>query len=129
MRYMRRGVSWAAAAVLAGTSLAACGGGGGDSTGKAKSGSDASSSADQVGVKDFAFSPKSIDVKTGTTVTWTNRDGFDHSVQIDELKLVGPKFGPVTQPGTFSHRFDDPGTYAYICGIHNSMKGTVVVTS
>lgn len=82
-----------------------------------------------VAVKDFAFGPKSISVKTGGTVTWTNQDSFDHSVQIDSLDFDGPKFGPQTMPATFSHRFTKAGTYAYICGVHNSMTGTVVVTN
>ena len=83
----------------------------------------------EVTVKDFVFSPDAIRVKSGATVTWTNKDDFDHSVQIDSLDFDGPKFGPVTQPATFSHQFSKPGTYKYICGVHNSMTGTVIVTS
>ena len=84
---------------------------------------------DKVTVKDFAFSPKSIATKAGTRVTWTNEDGFDHAIRIELLSLDGPDFGPQTMPVTYSHNFDQPGTYPYICGIHNSMTGTVVVTS
>ena len=79
-------------------------------------------------VRDFAFGPRAVTVKAGGTVTWTNRDDFDHAVQIDSLGVAGPKFGPQTAPATYAHRFAKPGTYAYICGVHNSMTGTVIVT-
>ncbi len=82
-----------------------------------------------VAVKDFVFAPTVIKVKAGETVTWTNEDEFDHSVQIDSLELEGIKFGPMTMPASFSHQFSKPGTYEYLCGVHNSMTGTVIVTS
>ncbi len=82
-----------------------------------------------VAVKDFVFSPGAITVKSGATVTWTNEDSFDHSVQIDSLNLDGPKFGPVTMPVAYSYQFTKAGTYKYLCGVHNSMTGTVIVTS
>ena len=31
------------------------------------------------------------------------------------------------QGASYSATFSTPGTYAYLCGIHNSMTGTVVV--
>ncbi len=128
MRFMRRGIGVLTAAALFGATLGACAGD--DATEKAgqSSGSAAGTSTDQVSVKDFKFEPRSIQIKSGATVTWTNRDDFDHSVQSDPLKLKGPAFGPDTAPATFAHRFDTPGTYPYVCGIHNSMTGTVVVS-
>lgn len=95
-------------------------------------GRDAATSAPtaaKVTVHDFAFEPKTIRVKSGGTVTWTNRDDFDHAVQVDALELSGPKFGPQSAPATYAHRFTKPGTYPYICGVHNSMTGTVIVTN
>ena len=32
------------------------------------------------------------------------------------------------QGDSFSHTFDQAGTFNYVCGIHPSMKATVVVT-
>jgi len=86
-------------------------------------------SAATVSVHDFAFGPHTVRVKAGGTVTWTNRDDFDHAVQIDALNLAGPHFGPQTLPATYAHHFTKPGTYPYICGVHNSMTGTVIVTN
>lgn len=82
-----------------------------------------------VAVEGFAFAPKQTSVAAGGTVTWTNGDDFDHSVVVESLDLDGAKFGPQTQPSTFAHRFGKAGTYPYFCGVHNSMTGTVVVTT
>lgn len=109
--------------------LGACAGGDGDSTAETsatKAGDAAATTS--VKVKDFVFAPEDIRVKAGDTVTWTNEDAFDHSVRIDDLDLNGENFGPMTQPVSFSYQFTKPGTYDYLCGVHNSMTGTVVVT-
>ena len=79
-----------------------------------------------VTVVDFAFKPASLTVKAGTPVVWTNKDAFAHSVRsndgtFDEQTMKAGQTATVT--------FAKPGTYAYVCGIHNSMTGTVVVTA
>jgi plastocyanin len=57
-------------------------------------------------------------------VTWTNRDTVPHTVTGDS----GAWDSGQIQPGaTFSHAFDQPGTYAYHCSIHPFMHGMVVV--
>jgi plastocyanin len=78
-----------------------------------------------VKIKDLAFSPQTIEVPVGTTVTWTNEDVTQHTV-VSEDKLFGSE---ILQKGdTFSYTFDEPGTYDYICSLHPSMKGQVIVT-
>jgi plastocyanin len=86
-------------------------------------------STDAVTVKDFAFGPRSISVKAGTTVTWTNQDGFDHSIVDKTSAAEGPHFGPIAGKTTYSRSYDAAGEFPYYCGIHNSMTGTVIVTS
>lgn len=34
----------------------------------------------------------------------------------------------ITGGGTYSHTFDEPGTYEYTCSVHRYMTGTVTVT-
>ena len=80
---------------------------------------------DSVSIADFAFSPGNLQIKVGDTVTWTNTDGFAHSVVADDGSF---KSDDLDTGATFSTTFSKAGTYAYICGIHNSMKGTVVVS-
>lgn len=109
--------------------LGACAGGDGMKETSTEGDSDNGVATTKVAVKDFVFAPEAIKVKTGDTVTWTNEDDFDHSVQIDSLELESPKFGPMTAPVSYSYQFTKAGTYEYLCGVHNSMTGTVVVTS
>jgi plastocyanin len=72
----------------------------------------------------YQFVPAAIQVQPGSTVTWTNHDNFTHSVQVQgqgEVHMLRP--GETTQI-----RFDQPGTYPYICTLHTqNMHGTVVV--
>lgn len=78
-------------------------------------------------VKD-GYTPPSISVSTGDTVTWTNADttpGNGHTVTSSGH---GPLRSPsLSEGGTFSHTFATAGTYAYYCAIHPDMTGTVVV--
>lgn len=77
-----------------------------------------------VGIVDFAFVPATIEVAAGSTVDWSNQDSFDHSVVADDGSFASD---PMGNGDGFSFAFDVAGTYAYICGIHPSMAGTVVI--
>lgn len=77
-----------------------------------------------VSIDNFAFSPASIAVSVGTTVTWTNFDVEQHTVTErghawDSDAIANGK--------SFSHRFDQAGEYHYFCQIHPNMTGVVVV--
>ncbi len=78
-----------------------------------------------VTIADFAFGPPEITVAAGTTVTWTNDDSVSHTVDATDDSFVTD---PLGEGATFSHTFDTAGTFGYICAIHPSMSGTVVVT-
>ncbi|HZT64735.1 MAG TPA: plastocyanin/azurin family copper-binding protein [Acidimicrobiales bacterium] len=72
-----------------------------------------------------SFIPHRITIKAGQTVTWHWEDhNTPHDVSFGD-------FGsPIQSDGTWSHTFDTPGTYNYVCGIHAPiMSGQVVVTS
>jgi plastocyanin len=60
----------------------------------------------------------------GTTVTWTNDDGVNHTVTSDQGAFDS---GPLATGQTFSQTFNQAGTFTYHCTIHPSMQGTVVV--
>ncbi|MEI6131476.1 MAG: cupredoxin family copper-binding protein [Bacillota bacterium] len=77
-----------------------------------------------VSISNFAFDPASLTIKVGETVIWTNNDSVGHNIAISSLNLVSPTFAA---GGTFSQMFNSAGTYDYSCGIHPSMKGTIVV--
>ena len=80
-----------------------------------------------VDIVDYDFSPNTITVAAGTTVSWTNQDGFDHWIVSSPQSPVTFDLGRQGHGQTVSFTFDAPGTYPYYCNLHNYMKGTVVV--
>jgi plastocyanin len=82
-------------------------------------------STSAVEIKDFAFNPATVTVSAGTTVTWTNQDLAPHTATAEDGSF---DTGRLNQGESGSVTFDQPGTYAYVCTFHPSMKGTVVVT-
>jgi len=89
-----------------------------------QAGSDISSEA-TVAIKNFSFQPPTLTVPAGTTITWHNQDGTDHTITSD----TGLFDSGVINPGKkFSFNFDAPGSYSYHCSIHPNMQGEIVVT-
>lgn len=78
-------------------------------------------------IKNFAFSPAVLNVKAGTTVTWTNDDGAPHTIVSDAGSPASFSSPNLAHGATFSFTFAQAGSYPYHCSIHPSMKGTVVV--
>ena len=89
-------------------------------------------STDKITIKNFAFDPPVITVKSGTTVTWTNEDASVHQVASDphptHTDLPGLVSDPFSQGQTYSFTFTTVGTFGYHCHIHPSMTGKVIVT-
>ena len=77
----------------------------------------------------FAFSPATLTIKAGTTVTWKNNTAVGHTVTSDDGKTFDSgTSNPITaQGGTFSFTFTTAGTFAYHCEIHPFMKATIIV--
>ena len=69
-----------------------------------------------------AFSPSSVTIAVGGTVTWTNNDGA-HNVTANGGAFKSPTFST----GTFKFTFTKAGTYPYNCTLHGGMNGTVTV--
>ena len=65
-----------------------------------------------------------ITLAAGTTVRWTNSDGFAHTVAADNGQFRSPV---INNKETFTQNFAAAGSYDYHCTIHPFMKGTVVV--
>ncbi|MEN3348788.1 MAG: hypothetical protein V7632_2423 [Bradyrhizobium sp.] len=74
-------------------------------------------------IDNFVFEPAKLEVKPGTTVTWTNRDDIPHTV------VCAGKFRSKTldTDGTFSFTFTDAGEYKYFCSLHPHMTGSIKV--
>lgn len=94
----------------------------GDASSPAASQPAAATSA--VTIQNFAFAPATLTVKAGATVTWSNQDAPAHSVKWDDGSTGSPH---LATGATYSRTFATPGTYTYVCGIHSSMKGVIIV--
>jgi plastocyanin len=73
----------------------------------------------------FVFEPYSLEIAPGDTVTWINNSETAHTVTGDDLAFEDS--GPIDPGDSFSITFHEPGTYAYRCGPHPGMIGTIVV--
>ena len=77
-----------------------------------------------VWMKHDNFSPGNITVPVNTTVTWTNKDLWAHTITSDAGFFDS---GKIKRKGTFSYQFTATGIYTYHCKIHNGMVGKVIV--
>jgi plastocyanin len=77
-----------------------------------------------------SYNPNPSEIKVGDTVTWINNDSSPHTVtsSSDEGNITFDS--DVLRRGeTFSFTFDQEGEYPYLCTLHPSMIGTVVVVT
>lgn len=75
-----------------------------------------------ISIANFSFNPQTLNVKIGTTVTWTNDDPVPH-------QPVGSIFSSqiLNTGDSYSFTFTQAGTYNYHCAIHPSMTGQIIV--
>jgi plastocyanin len=107
-------VSLLATAALSGTALVA----------HAQSPAPASPAA-TVHIKNFAYAPSPVTVKTGDTVLFINDDQVAHTVTATDSKSFDS--GNMDQSAKWKFTFAKAGTYQYLCTYHTYMKGSVVV--
>jgi plastocyanin len=91
----------------------------------ATSGTPSVSAHPAITISNFMFSPMRITVKEGATVTVTNKDSVTHT-----LTSTNGAFNTRDIPGSGTVTFTaptKPGTYSYICSIHQYMTGAIVV--
>jgi len=77
-----------------------------------------------VTIASFAFSPASLTVKVGDTVTWTNQDSIGHSATANDGTF---DTGILDQGKSGSFTFTKAGRYEYHCSVHPNMHGTIIV--
>lgn len=77
------------------------------------------------------FSPYSITIVQGQTVTWRNDDFVGHTVTSgypsDQRTGIDFDSSLIKAGGEWSYTFDYVGTYHYFCQVHPWMAGKVVV--
>ncbi|HTU81119.1 MAG TPA: cupredoxin family copper-binding protein [Candidatus Acidoferrales bacterium] len=77
-----------------------------------------------VHVRNFAFSPATVTVRAGDRVTFVNDDDEAHTVTAVDKSFDSQG---LDAGDTWSHTFDEPGTYPYFCALHPYMRGEVIV--
>jgi len=78
----------------------------------------------QVTVADRMYSPKTLTISVGDTVTWVFADrGMAHNVVADDNSFRSA----LMETGQFTHTFDTAGTFTYHCTPHPDMTATILV--
>ena len=85
-----------------------------------------SSSHVYINILNNSFNPKTITIKAGTTVTWTNKDSILHTVIADN---GGPTSAELGYGQSYSFKFSTKGIYGYHSAstLYPSMTGTIIV--
>jgi plastocyanin len=81
--------------------------------------------ASPVALSDNYFQPRTITIRAGGTVRWTNRGKYPHTVTSND-GLWGS--GRLDHGAVYSKKFTRRGTYPYHCNFHlSAMRGVVIV--
>ena len=117
-----------AISLIAGAGLLACGDGAGpEEDTVADCIAAAGVTGPAVGIRDFSFTPGTLTVEPGTTVTWVNCEGPGvdaHTTTSDEGLWDSDL---LSQGEVFTRRFDDVGEFPYHCVPHPVMQAVIVV--
>jgi plastocyanin len=77
-----------------------------------------------IDVVNDAFTPSSVSVNAGESVTWNFKEK-NHNVKGEGGISGNNSFGT----GTYTKTFDAPGSFSFYCEAHPNMKGTVTVAA
>jgi Cytochrome P460/Cupredoxin-like domain len=79
----------------------------------------------EIYINSMSFGPRTIKLKAGTKVTWTNHDVSSHTVTFDDGSVES---GELTPGESYEFTFTAPGTYNYHCSMHpEQMKAVIEV--
>ena len=77
-----------------------------------------------IDMKNNRFDPSSKTIAVGTKVKWLNKDSYTHTITSDDGKFSS---GNIAADMSFSHTFEQKGTFNYSCSIHQDMTGKIIV--
>ena len=75
-------------------------------------------------IADMKFSPETLTVKPGDTIVWINKDFFPHNARAGDRTFQSPD---LETNKTWRYVAAKSGTFTYVCTLHPTMKGTLVV--
>jgi plastocyanin len=70
------------------------------------------------------FVPETVTVKQGDTVVWVNKDPFPHTATAQDRSFDSGEMG---SEKTWRYTVKKKGKFPYLCTLHPTMKGTLVV--
>lgn len=77
-----------------------------------------------VTIRNMEFQPSTLTVNVGDTIVWRNADMFAHNV----VAKGSPLTSEVIEPNSsWRYTASKKGDFAYICTLHPSMKGRLIV--
>ena len=80
--------------------------------------------SERITLRKSLFTTEQLQVRSGTTVAWINRDPYGHTVTFDPILDSGVLAGG----GRYAVTFNEPGTYGFVCTVHPAiMSGEVTV--
>lgn len=77
-----------------------------------------------VTIKNFAYTPASLTIRPGQSVTWVNADDRDHTIASPDGTFASGNLSP---GASFTVTFKTSGRFTYGCSLHPRMRGTVLV--
>ncbi len=77
----------------------------------------------EVAIADRAFTPHTVAIATGATITWVNQSTEEHVVVSDDGWFESPPLAPGDR---FSWQVGRPGNFTYRCARHPEMQGVLV---
>jgi plastocyanin len=75
-------------------------------------------------IADMKFSPETLTVKPGDTIVWVNKDFFPHNARAADRTFQSPD---LDTNKIWRYVAGKSGTYSYVCTLHPTMKGMLVV--
>ena len=88
------------------------------------SSAEAKSTSHTVDIEAIAFSPATLEVKSGDTVIWKNKDPFPHNVAAENK---GFRSGDIQGGHSWKFKAGKKGTFSYVCTLHPNMKAVLIV--
>jgi plastocyanin len=80
--------------------------------------------AETVRIVNMQFAPADLVVKRGSRIVWVNDDLFPHTVTATDAAFDS---GSIAASSSWTYEATRPGTYTYVCGLHPTMKGRLIV--
>ncbi len=92
---------------------------------KSKSSYNNSTTNSKVSITSSGFSPASVTIVTGSTVSWANNDNVVHTVTTADGSINS---GDIAPESSYTKTFTTAGTYNYYDAHNTNMKGVLIVT-